>query len=251
MKKTCKNVSSRPIGLNCRFCWNNSACLPYTDGCLPLLATTTQLFYQSLSSHTACSCLEILSTTNNLCNFWRSTFQPVSTHAFWSWDDISTKKGNQGSPNNLSKCTEPPPTFSTNTSTEWNLNLSWSSHLVTSFRLEMKVGGFSKHQDKTSGTNRYNRYFFTSRVSRVNVITMKWFFEQWCELEVAKCPIVHVLSSSYKVSSFELWNERKATQQGGPRVANNIVLNQIRVYHDRAYADKVESELRFVRSVSS
>ena len=124
MRKVCKNVSPRPTDLFCRFCWNDSACLPYAYGSLPLPATTTQLFSQSLSSQTLCSCLESLSTTNNLCNFWHSKFQQVSTYAFFSWDDIFTQKWNCSSPKNLCKCTESPSMLSTNTFIEWNLYLS-------------------------------------------------------------------------------------------------------------------------------
>ena len=62
-------------------------------------------------------------------------------------------------PNNFSKCTLSLPTLSTNTSIEWNLYFSWSNHLVTSCRLEMNVGGFCKHQNKTSDAYRYKRFF--------------------------------------------------------------------------------------------
>ena len=116
-RNVCKDVSSRPTDLFCRFCWNDSACSL-------LLATNTQLFPQSLSSHILCSCLEILSTTNKHCNFWRSKFQQVSTYAFCSWDDIFAQKWNCSSPNNLFECTESPSTLSTNTSIEWKLYLS-------------------------------------------------------------------------------------------------------------------------------
>ena len=159
MRNVCENVSSRPTGLFCRFFWNESACLPSAYGSLPLRATTTQLFSQSLSSHTLCMCLEILSTTNNLCNFRHSKFQQISTYSFCSWDDIYTQKWNCSSPNNMCKCTESPSTLSTNTSIEWNLYFSWNNHLVTSFNLEMNVGSFSDHQNKTSDTDRYKRYF--------------------------------------------------------------------------------------------
>ena len=137
MRNVCKKVFPRPIRLICRFCWNESDCLlpvrklPSAYGSLPLPATGrppaapfTQLFSQSLSSHTLCSCLEILSTTNNLCNFWHSKFQQVSTYAFCSWDETFTQKWNCSSPNNMCKCTETPSTLSTNTSTVWNLYLS-------------------------------------------------------------------------------------------------------------------------------
>ena len=138
MRNVCKNVSPRPTGLFCRFCWNDSARTPFP-------ATTTQLFSQCLSSHILCRCLDILSTTNNLCNFWHSKCQQVSTYAFCSWDDIFTQNWTCSSPNNLCKCTESSSTLSTNTSIELNLYLSWSNQLVTSFRLEMSVGGFSEH----------------------------------------------------------------------------------------------------------
>ena len=97
----------------------------------------------------------------------------------------------------------------------------------------MNVGGFSEHQNKTSDTDRYKGYFFTARVSQVNVNTMKRIFEQRSQLHVAKCLIVHVLSSSYNVSKLELLNKRRATQQWSLCVANDIVLNQVRVYHER------------------
>ena len=117
MGNVCKNVSPRPTHLFCRFCWNDSARTPFPSA-------TTQLFFQSLSSHNLCSCLDIFSTTNNLCNFWHSKLQLISTYAFCSWDDIITQKWNCSSPNNLNKCTEPSPTLLTNTSIEWNLYLS-------------------------------------------------------------------------------------------------------------------------------
>ena len=182
------------------------------------------------------------STTNNLCIFWRSKFQQVSNYAFCSSDDIFTKKWNCSSPNILGKCTESPYTLLTNTSIEWNLCLSSSNHLVTSSRIEMNVGGFYKRQNKTSDTNRYRGYFFTAFVSQVKVNTMKTIFEQRSELQVAKWLRVQVLSSSYNVSSLELRNKAKATQQLSPCVANDIVLNQVRVYHERVYADSVVSK---------
>ena len=182
MRTVCKTVSPRPTDLFCRFCWNDSGrtLLPATLS--PPAAPFTQLFSQSLSSNTLCSCLDILSTTNNLCNFWHSRFQEVSTYAFCSWDDIFTQKWNCSSPKNLCKCTKSPSTLSTNTSIVWNLCFSWSNNLVTSLRLEMNVEGFSEHQNKTSDTNRFKRYFFTARVSQVNVNTVKRIFEQRSEL---------------------------------------------------------------------
>ena len=94
----------------------------------------------------------------------------------------------------------------------------------------MNVGGIPEHQNNTLDTNRYKRYFSTARVRQVNVNTMKRIFEQRSELQVAKCLLVHVLSSSYSVSRLEFPNKRKSAQQGSLRVANDIVLNQVRVY---------------------
>ena len=93
--------------------------------------------------------------------------------------------------------------------------------------------------------------FFTSRVSQVNVKTMKIIFEQRSKLQVAKCLIVHVMSSSYNFSRLELRNKTKATQQKSLCVANDIVLNNVGVYHERVYADNVVSKFWFVRSFSS
>ena len=244
MRNNCKNVSPWPSDLLSDFVGMTLLALRFLR---PLHPT---LFLESVF-HILCSCLEILSTTNNLCNFWHSKFQQVSTYAFCRWHDIFTQKWNCSSPNNLCKCTESPSTLSTNTSKVWNLYLSWSNHLVTSFRLEMNVGGFSEHQKKTSDTDRYKGFFFTARVSQVNVNTMQRIFEQRSELQVAECLIVHVLSNSYNVSRLELRNKRKATQQWIFCVANDIVLNQVCVYHERVYAYNVPSKFWFVRSFSS
>ena len=112
----------------------------------PFPTTATQLFFQSLSSHTLCSCLENLPTTNNLCNFWRSKFQQVSTYAFCSWEDIFRQKWNCSSPNNLCNCTESPSTLSTNNPNEWN-HYCIEATVIESLSVEMIVGGFSKHQN--------------------------------------------------------------------------------------------------------
>ena len=93
--------------------------------------------------------------------------------------------------------------------------------------------------------------FFTARVSQVNVNNIKRVFEQQSELQVAKCLIVHVLSSSYNVSRLELRSKRKVTQQRSLCFANDIVLNQVGVHHERVYADNVVSKFWFVRCFSS
>ena len=115
----------------------------------------------------------------------------------------------------------------------------------------MKVGGFSEHQNQTSDTDRYKGCFFTDRVCQVNVNTMKSIFEQPSESQVVKCLIVHVLSSCYKVSKLDFRKKRKATQQCGLCVTNDIVLNQVGVYHERVYPDNVVSKIWFLMSFSS
>ena len=68
----------------------------------------------------------------------------------------------------------------------------------------MNVGGFSKDLNKASDPERYDGYFFTACVSQIKVNTMKRVFEDWSELQVTKYLIVHVLSSRYNVSNFEI-----------------------------------------------
>ena len=110
----------------------------------------------------------------------------------------------------------------------------------------MNVGGFSEHQSKTIDTDKDKGYFFTDRVSQVIVNTMKRVFEQWSELQ-----IVHLLSKQNNIKSVELRIKSKAMQQRRLRVANEIILNQVRVYHERVYVDKVVCKFWFVRSFSS
>ena len=114
----------------------------------------------------------------------------------------------------------------------------------------MNCGGFLQHQNKTSDTDRYKRYFFTARVSHVSVNTVERIFEQLSELQVVKCLLVHVLSKSYIVSRLEPRNKRKPTQQWSFRVANDIVLNQAGVYHERVYVNNVVRKFWFVKSFS-
>ena len=84
------------------------SCLSYASS-LPPTAPFKQLFSQSPSSHTLCSCLEVLSTTNNLCNFLHSKFQQVSTYAFRRWDDIFTQKGTAVVPITFASAPNPRP----------------------------------------------------------------------------------------------------------------------------------------------
>ena len=202
--------------------------------------------FLSLSSHTYRGCL---STINNLCNLWHNKFKQGSTQTFCSWDDQFTQKWICGSPDNLCKCTESPSTLLTNTSEKWNLQLSLSNLLVTSFRLEMNTGGFPKHQSKTSDSDR-NKVFF-HRPCQVHVKTLKNLFEHWFELSVTIGLMVHVLSSSYNVPSFWLLGEGKATHHRILCVTNNTVLIRASVYHERVYANNIVCKFCFMRSFFS
>ena len=115
----------------------------------------------------------------------------------------------------------------------------------------MNVESLFKHQNKTNDNNRYKGYFFAARVSQVKVKTMERIFEQRFELQVAENLIVLVLSSSYNVSSIDFRNKKKTMQQGSPRVANDIVLNQVLVYHEKVYADNVMGKFWILRSFSA
>ena len=172
MKSGCKNVSSLPTGLFCKFFGRTLL------SCLPLPANTAPLLSQFVFPHVFCSCLEICST-NNLCNFWDCNLQQVGTHTFCGSDDIFTQTWNCGSPNKLWKGPESSATLLTNTSIEWSLYLSWSNHRETSFSLEVIVGSFSQ-QDEWYLQIQWA--FFATRFSQVNVNTMKKIFDQRSEL---------------------------------------------------------------------
>ena len=101
LRNVCKDIFSRPTGLFCRLCWNEFASKRF-------LATTTQTIFKSLSYHALCRCLPFFATTKNICSFWHSNFEWVSTHAFCSWDHVFYAKRNCGSPKCLCKCTESP-----------------------------------------------------------------------------------------------------------------------------------------------
>ena len=88
---------------------------------------------------------------------------------------------------------------------------------------------------------------FSQLVSLKSIWTIwKNFFEQRSELQFFKYLTVLVLFSIFNISSLELWNKRKPTQQRGLRVAN-IALNQLSVHHQREFADVVLSKILFMR----
>ena len=106
----------------------------------------------------------------------------------------------------------------------------------------MSVGGFLKHQNQTNRPTD-TKVFFTSRICQVKVNTIERTFDKLSEFQCVKCLIVHALFSSSNASSFELWKEKKTTQQWGDCVANDILLNQVHVSNGRVYVDKAVSKL--------
>ena len=95
----------------------------------------------------------------------------------------------------------------------------------------MNVRNVSKHENKSSYSHRDKGNLLTRLVSQINVYAVKRVYQQSSKLKIAKCLIVHVLSSSYYVTRFELGYEWKATEQRRLCVSNNIVLYNVSVSH--------------------
>ena len=71
----------------------------------------------------------------------------------------------------------------------------------------MNVRNFSKRENKSSYSHRDKGNLLTRGVSQINVYAVKRVFQQSSKLKIAKSLIVHVLSSSYYVTRFELGYE--------------------------------------------
>ena len=78
--------------------------------------------------------------------------------------------------------------------------------------------------------------------------SIKKIFGQWFELQVPKNLIVHVLSSGFNASKLELRKKKKATQQRSLPVTNDILRDQVRINHQKFYADNFLNKIWFVRS---
>ena len=93
--------------------------------------------------------------------------------------------------------------------------------------------------------------FFTVRVSQLSVKTIKMNF--WAAVWIAGCKTSDSSCTAQKLQRLQIWvvKEKKATQQWGLLVIIDIVLNKVRVYHEKVYMDKVVSKFWFVRSFSS
>ena len=96
----------------------------------------------------------------------------------------------------------------------------------------MNVRNFSEHENKSSYSHRDKGNFLTRGVSQINVYAVKRIFQQSSKLKIAKSLIVHVFSSSYYITRFELGYEWKATEQRRFCISNNIVLYNVSVNHE-------------------
>ena len=63
--------------------------------------------------------------------------------------------------------------------------------------IEMDVGNFSKRENKSSWSHRDKGNLLTRRASQNKVYAVKRVFQQSSKLKIAKCLIVHVMSSSF------------------------------------------------------
>ena len=98
--------------------------------------------------------------------------------------------------------------------------------------MQMNGRNFSKHKKKSSHSRRDKGNLLTRRVSQINVYAVKRFLQQSSKLKIAKRLIVHVLSSSYYVTRFELGYEWKATEQRRLCDSKNILLYNVSVNHE-------------------
>ena len=96
----------------------------------------------------------------------------------------------------------------------------------------MNVRNFSKHENKSSYSHRDKGNLFTRRVSQINVYAVKRVFQQSSKPKIAKSLIVHIMSSRFYVTRFELRYECKAREQKRFCVSNNIVLYNVSVNHE-------------------
>ena len=112
----------------------------------------------------------------------------------------------------------------------------------------MNVRNFSKHENKSSYSHRDKGNFLTRGVSQINVYAVKRVFQQSSKQKIAKSLIVHVLSSSYYVTRFELGYEWKAMEQRRLCVSNNIVLYNVSVNYEWMDANNIVNECWFMRA---
>ena len=118
----------------------------------------------------------------------------------------------------------------------------------TLITIQKNVRKFYKHENNLSYSHRDKRNLLTRRVSQINVYLVKRVFQQSAKLKIAECLIVHVLSSKYYFTRFELGYEWKATEQRRFCVSNNILLYNVSINHESMDANNIVSKLWFMRT---
>ena len=103
----------------------------------------------------------------------------------------------------------------------------------------MNIGNFSEHVNKSSFSHRHKGNFLTRGVLQINGYAVKRVFQQSSKLKFGNWLIVHVLSSSYYVTRFELGYEWKATEQRRLCVSNIIALYNVSVNHEWMDANNI------------
>ena len=115
----------------------------------------------------------------------------------------------------------------------------------------MHVRNFSNLENKSRYSHPDKRNLLTRRVSQINVYAVKRAFQKSPKLKIAKCLKVHVFSSSYCVTRFELGYECKVTEQRRICVSNNILLYNVSVNHEWLDANNIVSKCWFIRTFST
>ena len=142
----CRNISLWLTGFFCRFCWNK---LAFTFFLLPLANCFLRLCIPAIFEPVLKFFIHW-----ELQQFLAQQMKTSQHPRVFQLGRLIYTKGTWNSPINLFRCKESPPKMSTNTSMESSFYLSWSNHLVASFRLEINVGRFTRHQNKTSDAGR-------------------------------------------------------------------------------------------------
>ena len=195
------------------------------------MLATSKLFSQCLSSHACGSSFEIFLSANNISYPWLCKLQQISTHAFCSWVDKFSQERNGGSPNNLRKRSKTTP-FDVQYLCSREVQDCLMQPVYTLILIQMNVRNFSVHENKSCYSHRDKGNRLTRRVSQINVYAVKRVFQQSSKLKIAECLIVHVMSSSYYVTKFELGYEWKATEQRRFCVSHNNLLYKVSVNHE-------------------
>ena len=113
--------------------------------------------------------------------------------------------------------------------------------------IQTNVRNFSEHVNKSSFFHR-DKGILTRPVSQNNVYAVKRVFPQSSKLKIAKCLIVHVFSSSYFFSRFELGYESKTREQRCLFVSNKIILYNVSVNHEWMDANKIVDNCWFMQT---